>query len=145
MSVTTTLGACNENPALANPQAQEAAFNNLQIFLPNIRNYLRYHEAFIAQLRGIPLITSPSTPDRTWRGSMFSTSSGFTFTQGVFSAGDIGGILNTSGGNLTLTQAASTTLSLNGTLTTGNRTLLPGITVYYWQTAAICWLDGAVS
>ena len=52
-----------------------------------------------------------------------TTTGGVTVPSGVFSAGNVVSIYNDSSSNQTITQAASVTLRLAGTATTGNRTL----------------------
>lgn len=52
-----------------------------------------------------------------------TTTGGVTVPSGVFSAGNVVSIYNDSSSDQTITQAASVTLRLAGTATTGNRTL----------------------
>jgi hypothetical protein len=51
------------------------------------------------------------------------TTGGVTVPANIFQVGDNVVIVNNSGTNQTITQAANTTLRLSGTATTGNRTL----------------------
>jgi hypothetical protein len=72
--------------------------------------------------RNIPA-SANTTPDATDIGKYLPLSSGTTISSGVFSAGDVFLIINTSGSSFTITQGTSVTLKLAGTTTTGSRTL----------------------
>ncbi len=72
--------------------------------------------------RNIPA-SSNTTPDATDIGKYLSISSGTTISSGVFNAGDVFLITNSSGSSFTITQGTSVTLKLAGTTTTGSRTL----------------------
>lgn len=56
-------------------------------------------------------------------GRLISSQGGVTVPANVFAAGDAISVYNDTGGNITITQGASTTLRQAGTSNTGNRTL----------------------
>jgi hypothetical protein len=83
-------------------------------------------EAAVAAAKTVPqnAQTSAYTLAITDVGKHISiTTGGVTVPAGVFAAGDIVSIYNNSSSGQTITQAASVTLRLAGTATTGNRSL----------------------
>lgn len=76
----------------------------------------------VVGFRNIPQTTS-TTLAASSVGKHHYVSTGVTINTGVFTAGDAFMIVNSSAGNITITQGASVTLRLAGTATTGSRTL----------------------
>lgn len=82
----------------------------------------------IGNLRNIPqnAQTSSYTLVATDNGKFISiTTGGVTVPSGIFSVGQNIAIYNNSNSNQTITQGSGVTLTLAGTTSTGNRTLLP--------------------
>lgn len=66
------------------------------------------------------------------RGECFATSAGFTLNTADMAAGRTYTVYNDSASPITLTQGAGVTLRLNGTATTGNRTLAARCLATIW-------------
>ena len=75
--------------------------------------------------RRVSRSTTTTTAVAADAGKCIAITAGLTIPNAVFAAGDAISIYNDSAGALTITQGASLTLRLNGTATTGNRSL-PG-------------------
>ena len=72
--------------------------------------------------RNIPT-SGNSTPAAADVGRYLPISSGTTIPSGVFAAGDVFVLVNTSGSSISISAAGGVTLTLAGTTTTGTRTL----------------------
>lgn len=80
------------------------------------------------------------------RCSVKNDSNPYTYTvnTGVHAAGDVVTVLNSGGGgNVTIAQGAGVTLYLAGSLTTGNRTVVPGgVATIYFDLTNRGWIGG---
>lgn len=93
--------------------------------------------------RTLPRVT---TFDADAKGKRIAVTNGFTIPASTYSAGDAFSFYNDSGSNVTITQGSGLTLRLDGTPTTGNRTLLARGSCFVWfnsPTEAI--ISGSIS
>lgn len=87
-----------------------------------------------------------TTFDANARGKRVALSAGITVPSGTYAAGDAFSFYNQTDSAITITQGAGLTLRLDGTLTTGSRTLAARGTAFLWfNSASEAILSGSVT
>lgn len=95
--------------------------------------------------RNLPAASvTTGTPVAADAGKCVNATGGVTIPNGVFAAGDVLVIDNTTGSSITITQGASFTLTQAGSTTTGNRTLAQnGLATVKFRSSSTAIISGA--